>query len=130
MGTQKQRFTVDGEGGTIVRVHWSPSIILADSDGRSLTSALNRELPGQRAHLLMFLNGMTSLSQEALSYMAKRAQLSAIALVGPSVLDEKLVDLYLELYAPPFTLSYFELESEARAWLARQPSLGPPTARR
>lgn len=123
MGAQEQRFTVDGEGGTLVRICWSPAIVLADSDGHSLTSALNLALPGQRAHLLMFLNGMVSLSHPALSYFAKRAPVSAIALVGPSVLDQKLVDLYLELYEPPFAVAYFELDVAARLWLAQQPTL-------
>lgn len=128
MDTSEQRFTVESEAGTLVRVRWSPAIVLRASDGRSLTTGLDLALAGRRAHLLMFLNGMASLSQDALTYFAKRASLSAVALVGPSVLDPALIDLYLEVYEPPFPVAYFDAETAARSWLAQQPSLGPPPA--
>ena len=124
MASQERRFTVQREGGSLVRIHWSPAIVLDEADAHALTVELGRALPGGRPRVLMFLNGMTSLSHDALAHIAKRVPLSAISLVGPSVLDETLVELYLEIYEPPFAVGYFELEAAARAWLARQPALG------
>ncbi len=117
------RFTVELEQGTLVRVCWEPRIVMVGSDGALLTAEIDRSLPGRRVHLLMLLNGMTALSQTALAYFADRAPLSAVGLVGPSVLDQPLIELYLEVYRPPFPMSYFDHEHETRAWLGNQPSL-------
>lgn len=117
------RFTVELEQGTLVRVCWAPGIVMVGSDGALLTAEIDRSLAGRRVHLLMLLNGMTALSQNALAYFADRAPLSAVGLVGPSVLDQPLIELYLEVYRPPFPLSYFDQEHAERVWLEGQPSL-------
>jgi hypothetical protein len=122
MGAARARFTVTVEGGHVVSARWAPGIVLRDTDGASLTDELRATMPGQRVHLVMFLNGMVSLSQDALAFFARRAPLSAVALVGPSVLDQALIELYLEVYAPPFPVGYFDGEPEARSWLALQPT--------
>lgn len=124
MGSQERRFTAEYDDGCIVRIFWSPAIVLDATDTRAVAGELARELPRRSAHVLMLLNGMTSLSQDALAHFATRVPLSAIALVGPSVLDETLIELYLEIYRPPFPVGYFELERAARAWLSQQPTLG------
>lgn len=124
MASQERRFTARCEGGSLIRILWSPAIVFDETDAHALTAELVRALPGRRPHVLMFLNGMVSLSQDALAHMARRVPLSAISLVGPSVVDESLVELYLEIYRPPFPVGYFELEVAGRAWLARQPALG------
>lgn len=123
MASQERRFTAEREGDSLVHVSWSAAIVLDETDARSLTVELTRALPGRRAHLLMSLNGMAALDQDALAHFAKRVPLSAVALVGPSVLDEPLIELYYEIYRPPFPVGYFELEPAARAWLVRQPAL-------
>ncbi|WP_104118942.1 hypothetical protein [Arthrobacter sp. B1805] len=120
------RFAVVPEQHGLVLVQWAPAIVLRDSDGASLTAEVQLHRPGHRVHLLMFLNGMTSLSQDALAYFAKRAPLSAVALVGPSILDQPLIELYVEVYHPPYPVEYFEREGPARDWLLRQPTLGAP----
>lgn len=126
MGSTGPRFTASVEDDALVQVQWAPAIVLRDADGASLTAEIRRLLPGLRVPLLMFLNGMTSLSQDALAYFAKHAQLSAVALVGPSVLDQALVELYVEVYKPPYPVGYFEREDPARAWLGCRTTLGPP----
>ena len=122
MEAPQARFSLRHEK-SLLQVHWAPSLVLHDSDGDLLTAQIVRAVPGRRVHLLMFLNGMTALSQDALSYFARRAPLSAVALVGPSVLDQPLVELYLEVYRPPFPVGYFDHGAAARAWLACQPPL-------
>lgn len=123
-GSDPPRFSVAVEDGGLVCVVWSPAIILHDSDGAVLTAGIREALPGRRVHLLMYLNGMVSLSQDALAYFARRAPLSAVALVGPSVLDQPLIELYLEVYRPPFPVAYFEQGRAARRWIDGQPRTG------
>lgn len=118
------RFTVVLEREAFVTTRWAPNIVLHDSDGELLTEELRAAFPDSRVHLLMLLNGMTSISQDALAYFAKHAPLAAVGLVGPSVLDQALIELYMELYQPPFPVGYFEHEAPARSWLARQPGPG------
>lgn len=125
MGAAQERYTVSVEGDRFVTVRWARGIVLRDADGALLTQDIRATLPGRRVHLVMFLNGMVSLSQDALAFFARRAPLSAVALVGPSVLDQPLVELYLEVYAPPYPVGYFDTAPEARAWIAAQPPLGP-----
>ncbi|THJ66510.1 hypothetical protein E8P82_08635 [Arthrobacter echini] len=128
MGAES-RYTVTVEQGTLVRVTWAPAIVLHHSDGALLTADIESALPRRRVHLLMLLNGMASLSQAALAYFAKRAPLSAVALVGPSVLDQPLIELYVELYQPPFPVGYFETEATASSWLMTRPELDIPLPR-
>lgn len=125
MKSGNTRFSIAVEEGGIVCVRWAPSIVLHDSDGKLLTARIREALPDRRVRLLMSLNGMSSLSQNALAYFARHAPLSAVSLVGPSILDQPLIELYLELYRPPFTIAYFDLEEPARSWLAAQPSSDP-----
>ncbi len=128
MGAE-QRYTVTVEQETLVRVQWAPAIVLHHSDGARLTDEIERALPGRRIHLLMLMNDMASVRQDALAYFAKRAPLSAAALVGPSVLDQPLIELYLEVYKPPFPVSYFVTEATARSWLMTRPELEAPLSR-
>ncbi|WP_298254113.1 hypothetical protein [uncultured Arthrobacter sp.] len=126
MGAER-RFSLTVEQENLVRVEWAPTIVLRHIDGALLTGEIRRVQPRRRVHLLMLLNEMTSLRQDVLAYFAKHVQLSAVALVGPSVLDQPLVDLYLEVYEPPFPVGYFATEAPARSWLRSQPTLeGPP----
>lgn len=125
MGLER-RFSVTVEQENLVCVEWAPTIVLRHIDGALLSQDIRRALPGQRVHLLMLLNDMTSLSRDVLAYFAKHVQLSAVALVGPSILDQPLVDLYLEVYEPPFPVGYFATEAPARSWLRSQPTLKTP----
>lgn len=129
MGAPQDRFSVQLEENGLVSVRWEPRIVLRDADGEQLTAQLRSALPGLRVHLLMFLNGMESLSQDSLAYFARRAPLSAVALVAPSVLDQALIELYLEVYRPPYPVGYFQDGASARAWLGLQPTLGPTAPR-
>lgn len=131
MDVPAARFTVTLEGGGTVCVRWTPAIVLRDSDGEQLVAGIRDLLPGRRVPLLMFLNGMVSLSQDALAFFARRAPLSAVALVGPSVLDQPLIELYVEVYKPSYPVCYFEIGAVARTWLATQPADGAaPESRR
>lgn len=115
-----ERYSVVVERGPLVCVRWSPEIVLHQRDAHLLIGAIRAALPGQRVHLLMFLNGMSSLSQKALARFAVDAPLSAVGLVGPSILDQALIELYTELYRPTFPVGYFDVEGSARAWLSLQ----------
>ncbi|MFC3300220.1 hypothetical protein FJV46_07010 [Arthrobacter agilis] len=122
MATAHARFSVTVDDAHLLRVRWQPRIVLRDCDGEVLTAAIREALPGRRVHLMMFLNGMESLSQDALAFFARKAPLSAVALIGPSVLDEALIELYLEVYLPPFPVAYFDHEDDAGDWLAARPA--------
>lgn len=127
MVTQGERFSVVLEQGPLVCARWSPEIVLQEQDADLLIGGIRLALPGHRVHLLMFLNGMSSLSQKALARFADRAPLSAVGLVGPSILDQALIELYTELYRPAFPVGYFDVEESARAWLSmqvRDPAIG------
>ncbi|KNC19390.1 hypothetical protein AC792_06565 [Arthrobacter sp. RIT-PI-e] len=108
------------ERGPLVCARWSPEIVMQAQDADLLIGSIRATLPGHRVHLLMFLNGMASLDQQALARFASGAPLSAVGLVGPSILDRALIELYVELYRPAFPVGYFETEGPARSWLAEQ----------
>ena len=73
--------------------------------------------------MLVHLNGMASLSRDAFRTFARRLNVSALALVGPSGVDRLIAKFFVDVHGPGFPSRHFEEAKEARQWLAKP--LGP-----
>jgi hypothetical protein len=68
------------------------------------------------------LNDTVSLSRGALETFSHRMRIGALALVGPSPVDQFLFSYFTEVHKPPYPTRHFPTADEARTWLTTQPT--------
>ncbi|WP_336715255.1 STAS/SEC14 domain-containing protein [Arthrobacter sp. USHLN218] len=113
------RFVMVCDHSSLIRVEWQPRLDVTTEDARNLLVRLEELSPNECRPMLVQLNGMASLSRDALRAFATRLNVSALALVGPSGVDRLIAKFFLDVHAPGYPSRYFEEEKEARQWLAK-----------
>lgn len=123
------RFTHHDVEPDIVVVQWEPSIRFTEEDAADILGYMRHlGVDGPRP-LLVRPSGMTSICRAALKSFAQPGWVSRIAVTGRSLIDGLLLDLYNELYAPPFEVRHFDDERAALRWL-RSPEEPRPSRTR
>lgn len=120
------RFVMVCDHGSLIRVEWQPRLDVTTEDAQNLLVRLEELSPDECRPMLVQLNGMSSLSRDALRTFATRLNVSALALVGPSGVDRLIARYFVDVHGPGYPSRYFEQEKEARQWLAQPFEPGSP----
>lgn len=115
-----EAFAADLRDG-VLWILWRSSMRVSDDDAAALVRRANALCGDRRPPMLVVLNGMVTLSRGALDSFANALKISAMALVGPSVVDRTLAGYFTEVHNPAYPTRYYENADEALEWLAAQP---------
>lgn len=107
--------------GEVIWIEWVAHTTVTDHEAFSLVDRANALCPDLCPPMLVILNEMVSLSRGALQAFARHLDIAAMALVGPSPVDELLVSYFTEVHAPPYPTRHFLTVEEAHAWLTGHP---------
>lgn len=127
---QGARFTPHHVPPDIVMVEWQPCVALTDGDAEHIMGFMRSAGTAPRP-LLVHPQDMRSISRNALAAFAETGWVSRMAVTGRSLIDGFLLEIYDELYRPPYEVRHFEVDAAALAWL-RSPDtpIGPVSRRR
>ena len=111
------RFTASEMAPDIVVVEWQPRIRFDDRDAADIIGHMRRLGTDGPRQLLVRPAGMTSISWGALRAFTQPGWVSRMAVTGRSLIDSFLLDIYIELYKPPYEVRHFDSEPAALWWL-------------
>ena len=116
-GIQTDPFAMDVHDG-VLRIVWIRGTSVNDVDARALVERSRALSAGVRLPMLVELNGMVTLTRNALLQFAKELNLTAMALVGPSAVDKVIAAHFIEVHEPVYPTRYFPSRDEALTWLS------------
>jgi hypothetical protein len=120
LAAETEPFTAAMRDG-VLWVSWNRSTSVTDEDARALVRRADAVCPGLCPPMLVQLNDMVSLSRCALQTFATELNIAAMAIVGPSAVDETLAEFFIQVHEPPYPTSHFTSTDEARTWLTEHP---------
>ncbi|MHA7241317.1 DUF7793 family protein [Arthrobacter sp. TMS1-12-1] len=103
-----------------LRVAWAPGVTVSDHDAVSLVARVEDLSGGAGVPMLVELNAMVSLSRNALQILAADLPVTAMALVGASIVDYTLADFFIRVHEPAYPVRYFTTVVQAREWLREE----------
>ncbi|MHA7239169.1 DUF7793 family protein [Arthrobacter sp. TMS1-12-1] len=105
----------------VLWVEWLDGMRVGDGDARALVEragAISRDVCPP---MLVGLNGMVTLSRDALRRFAGDLDIAAMAIVGPTAVDRTLAEFFAEVHDPPYPTRYFPQRTVALRWLTGCP---------
>jgi hypothetical protein len=109
-------FTVGVRDG-ILWVRWNRSVTVSAEDAARLVRRVDALCLKTTPPMLVELNGMVSLSRGALHIFATELNITAMAIFGPSAVDETLATFFIQVHKPPYPAAFFAAGPPALAWL-------------
>ncbi|WP_152916128.1 DUF7793 family protein [Arthrobacter sp. RIT-PI-e] len=107
--------------GEVLWVEWVIHVTVTDHGALSLVERANALSPNTCPPMLVMLNEMVSLSRGALTTFSHGLNIAAMALVGPSPVDQLLVSYFTEVHEPPYPTRHFTTVDGAYTWLTEHP---------
>ena len=105
-----------GDDG-IARVRWAPQSQITLTEAHNSDAALVKLQGGKACPLLVDITNVVTLEREARNYYAKTPTVTAIALVGSSILAIMLANFFIKISSPTRPTRLFRTETQALEWL-------------
>ncbi|MDQ0736179.1 DUF7793 family protein [Arthrobacter agilis] len=105
----------------VLWIEWSEGTSVGDTDAVTLIERADAISRDAYPPMLVQLNGMVTLTRNALLRFAKDLDVVAMAIVGPSAVDKAIADFFTEVHEPPYPTRYFQHQEHALAWLTSYP---------
>ncbi len=118
--TTVEAFTATMRDG-VLWIEWIDGTSVGDADAVSLIERADAISTDVCPPMLVELNGMVTLTRNALLRFAKDLNIAAMAIVGPSAVDKAIADFFTEVHEPPYPTRYFQHRDMALAWLTGCP---------
>lgn len=115
-----EAFTATMRDG-VLWIEWLDGTSVADADAVSLIERADTISGDVCPPMLVELNGMVTLTRNALLRFAKNLNIAAMAIVGPSAVDKAIADFFTEVHDPPYPTRYFQHQDNALRWLTGCP---------
>lgn len=112
----EEAFTASMRNG-VLWISWLDGMSVGDRDAVSLIDRAGAISGDVCPPMLVELNGMVTLTRNALQRFAKDLNIAAMAIVGPSAVDKAIADFFREVHEPPYPTRYFENQESALHWL-------------
>jgi hypothetical protein len=109
-------FTAELRGG-VLWIHCDSS---TDVDTSVITAIIDRTVelsPTVRPPMLIRLNHLISITDEALDTLAAELKVTALAVVGAEAEDAVITAYYKQRHSPPYPTQHFTTVSDAQHWL-------------
>jgi hypothetical protein len=103
----------------VLWITWARNTSVGDADARAVTDRTNALSAGARLPMLVEVAGIETLTRNALIQFAKELNITAMALAGPSLVDNIIAAHFTEIYHPLYPTRYFSSCHEALTWLSR-----------
>jgi hypothetical protein len=116
-GVRVDPFTMGLRDG-ILWVDWIRGTSVSDADARAFIGRAVALSAGVRLPMLVELNGIVTVTRNAFLQSAKKLDIAAMALVGPSAVDKVIAAHFIEVHHPPYPTRYFPSHAEALVWLS------------
>lgn len=117
---EEEAFVTELRNG-VLWLQWRQNMSVSDTDAAALVQRADALCWNVCPPMLVVLNGMVTLSRNALSTFAHTLNISAMAVVGPSAVDRTLTDYFTEVHRPPYPTRYYGNTDDALAWLTDHP---------
>ncbi|MBG6223965.1 hypothetical protein IWX63_000520 [Arthrobacter sp. CAN_A2] len=105
----------------VLWIEWFAGMSVGDADASALVERADAISRDVCPPMLVELNGMVTLSRSALLRFAGDLNIAAMAIVGPTAVDNALAAFFAEVHDPPYPTRYFRDRAHALAWLTGCP---------
>ena len=105
-----------GDDG-IARVRWPPHSQITLAEARNSDAALVKLQGGRVCPVMVDMTNVVMMEREARNYYAKTPTVTAVALVGSSVLSIMLAKFLIKISSPTRPTRLFRTETQALEWL-------------
>ncbi|PPB49413.1 hypothetical protein C4K88_06855 [Arthrobacter pityocampae] len=105
----------------VLWVEWHAGTSVDDADAAALVARADAISENVCPPMLVELNGMVTLSRNALLRFARDLNIAAMAIVGPTAVDSTLAAFFAEVHDPPYPTRYFRHRAHALPWLTGCP---------
>jgi hypothetical protein len=116
-----EKFQVECTEEDVLTLRWAESAHVTADDVRALVDSMQPLRACDCSLMLVDLNGMVTLTRQALTLLAGLRDVPVVAAVGRSPVERVLITHFQAVHSPSYSIEYFEDRAEALAWLHRQP---------